>query len=101
MAYDARISSSYVRRAEGWKLACQQHSPIEKGESTATEAGAQKRVAPSERPTSARELGGGDGNCPFHQVSPANYRKNREGLPPGWRAAANLPICVPESLSDN
>ncbi|HEY9553537.1 MAG TPA: hypothetical protein VIR62_08060 [Allosphingosinicella sp.] len=36
MAYDALISSAYVRRAEGWKLAFHQHSPIEKVESTAT-----------------------------------------------------------------
>ena len=36
LPYEALISSAYVRRSEGWKLAFHQHSPVEKAEGTAT-----------------------------------------------------------------
>jgi PAS domain-containing protein len=31
MPYQALVSSAYVRRGNGWKLAFHQHSPVEKG----------------------------------------------------------------------
>ena len=34
LPYEALISSAYVRRPEGWKLAFHQHSPIEKAKAT-------------------------------------------------------------------